>query len=96
MIVGMLISSALLCAIMWVVARHEAEIDFKVVLLICLGTALLGLFIPASAGLGRPVIIFAALAWALEKFCNLSWPKAILVTVIYVAASIGLALAFRS
>jgi hypothetical protein len=92
---GILISAALLCAIMFVLARHEAEIDFKIVLLICLGVSVLNLFTYKALGYLAIPITLVVLAWALQKFCYLSWAKAFLVTIVYVVASTGISLLFR-
>src|SRR5688572_11676007 len=92
--IGLIISAALLCLIMFVMAKDEAEIHFGVVLLIVLGVSVLSAILSRTIGLFSIPIVFGALAWALQQFCTLRWSKAILITLVYVAASVGLSYVF--
>ncbi|HWB05378.1 MAG TPA: hypothetical protein VG796_20255 [Verrucomicrobiales bacterium] len=92
---GLLISAGLLCLSMYLVARNEAEINFAIVLLICLGVTVLNFLIARPLGYFSIPVIFAALAWALHQFCTLRWSKAILVTAVYVVVSTAFALLLR-
>jgi hypothetical protein len=95
LIIGSIISAALLCLVMWAMARHEAEINFKVVLLICFGVAILNIVLSRLLGYWAILAVFAALAWSLQQFCSLRWSKAILVTLVYIVVSTGLAYLLR-
>jgi hypothetical protein len=92
---GLIISAGLLCLVMYFVARHEADINFGIVLLICAGITILSMFIVRPLGYWSIPVVFAALAWALQQFCCLRWSKAILVTAVYVVASTALNMVLR-
>ena len=93
--IGLIINAGILCLIMFLVAKHEAEINFGIVILIVLGVSVLDFILTKSIGLWSVPFVFGALAWALHQFCYLRWSRAILVTVVYVAVSVGLALLLR-
>jgi hypothetical protein len=93
--IGLIISAALLCLSMFLVARHEAEINFAIVLLICLGVTVLSYLLARPLGYFSIPVVFGALAWALHQFCCLRWSRALLVTAVYVVASTLLALVLR-
>jgi hypothetical protein len=88
---GIIISAGLLCLVMFLVARHEAEISFPIVLLIVLGVSVLSALLRPLGYWSIP-IVFAALAWALQQFCTLRWSKALLITLVYVIVSSALLL----
>lgn len=88
---GIIISAALLCAIMFIVARHEADYSFPKVLLISLGLGLcdfaLSLLLPPLVG---SLVVLGLTVWALHHFCYLRWNMAATVAGIYLGCSIGL------
>ena len=94
-IIGLIISAGLLCLVMYVLAKHEADINFPVVLMISVGCWAINLLLGRLLGVWTALVVFGALAWALQQFCALRWAKAILVTVVYVAASVGLSYVMR-
>ena len=81
---------------MYLMAKDEAEIHFGVVLLITLCVSILSIILSRTIGaIWSLPFVFAALAWALQQFCTLRWSKAILVTLVYIAASFGLSFVFH-
>ncbi len=91
---GLLVSAAVLCLIMFVVARHEADYSFPKVILIsfCLGLCNFVLSLAVGPWIAL-VIVVGLTVWALHQFCYLRWGMAGIVTAIYIAVQILLALA---
>ena len=83
--VALVLHPAVLILIMWIVARHNAELSFLTALLVVIGvgvcSALLGALHPL-AGLFGYVII---LPLALVRFCYLNLKQALIVTGIFAA-----------
>lgn len=92
---GLLISAGILCAVMYFIAKEEAEIQYGVVILICLGVSILSYILGRTLHYFSIPIVIGALAWALHQFCYLRWPKAILVTLVYQAVGIGIGILLR-
>lgn len=91
---GIFLSALILMGTLWLVARHDAEINFLRMLLISLGITVVSLLAIPLGFFSLPIII-AALAWALVQFCYVSWTQAWVVTGVYIAAQIGLSLLLR-
>jgi hypothetical protein len=92
-----IISALILCTVIFLIARHEAEISLPVILMITVGVsfvgALLGVILSPLVGL---VVSLGLLTWALYRFCYLPWPKAGIVTVIYLITNIGLSVGMKA
>jgi len=90
---GILITAALLSLIMFAVARHEADYSFPKVALISLGLGLTNFAITIFAG-GLPalIVMLGLMVWALHQFCYLRWGMAGLVTGIYLVCQIVISL----
>lgn len=86
---GIVFSAAVLCAIMYVIARHEADYSFPRVLLISLGLGLTDFCLSLLVGptLGS-ILVMGLMVWALHQFCYLRWRMAITVAAIYFASMI--------
>ena len=90
---GVIITAALLCLIMFVLARHEADYSFPKVALIALGLGLCNLVLTLLAGdLIALVVVLGLMVWALHQFCYLRWGMAGLVTVTYLVCRLVLGL----
>ena len=87
---GILFSTVILCGLMHFTARHEAEYSFGRVAIISAVISLLSLLLTLGIGLWGVPLTLAALAYALHEYCYLRWPKAILVTFLYVVLNVGL------
>jgi hypothetical protein len=92
-----IISALILCTVIFLIARHEAEISLPVILMITVGVsvvgAVLGVILSPLVGL---VVSLGLLTWALYRFCYLPWPKAGIVTVIYLITNIGLSVGMKA
>ena len=87
--IGIFLSAAMLCGIMYVVARHEAEYDFVHVLLVAAGLFVGNLILGVAIGEFAVIVMYFVTAWVLQKYCYLQWGKSFVVTTIYYAIQIG-------
>ena len=94
--ISILVSTLVLCIAMYLIARHEAEISFPIILMICVGINVLGGVLGMFIGPLALIFTIALLALSLRKFCYLPWPKAFAVTGIYLTTNVILAIIFRS
>jgi hypothetical protein len=92
---GIAISALLLCVIMFVVARHEADYSLPKVLMVSAGISIVSLLLSMAIGLLAVPVIIGLTMWALHEFCFLRWSRAAIVTGIYIACQIGISLALR-
>ncbi len=95
MLVGEIAIQALvLCAIMYFVARHEADYSFDKVFMVAAGIALgwaaLTFLLFDRIGFLIVIPIFAFMAYMLVKFCWVSVPKSLLITLIFVIFQSGM------
>ena len=94
------IQALILCAIMYFVARHEADYSFDKVFMVAagisLGTMLLTVLLIGRLGpIGALVAVIPSFAFAsymLVKFCWVSVPKSLLITVLFIAVQFGMRL----
>lgn len=93
---SILISALILCAALFLIARHEAEISLPVILLIAVGTSL----VSALLSLVHPFLglagLLLALPWAIQRFCYVGWGKAFVTTGIYLVSGFLLNIGFRA
>ena len=94
MVLGIVIGVVCLAAALWIVGRHEAEINLPTVLMIPFGvsvvTGVVGAFIgPVAFGVG-----FLLAMLAVNKFCYLGLGKSALVALLYFVGRIAAAIAF--
>lgn len=93
--IGIIVSAALLCLIMFIVARHEADYSFPKVILISLGLGLCNMMLSLFVGPWVALIVVLGLTvCALNQFCYLRWSKAGLITGIYVMVQVVLGVVF--
>lgn len=96
MIFGTVINTAILCAIMFLVARHEADYSFYRVSLISFGLGICNILLPYMLGTWGALIVVLGLAvWALHQFCYLRWSMAGVITGLYLIAQIALGVVLR-
>ena len=89
--IGIIISAAFLCVIMYMEAKHEADYSFPKVLLISIGLSICNIILSIMLGPWIALIIVLGLTvWALHQFCYLRWSMAGIVTGLYIAAQIVL------
>ena len=93
---SIIVNSLVLCAAMYLIARHEAEISFPIVLMITVGVSVIGAILSMFIGPIALLISLALLAWAVHQFCYLSWPKASLVSGIYLVTNVALAIGMQA
>jgi hypothetical protein len=87
--IGLVLQPIVLIVIMWIVARHDAELNFLTALLVVIGTGFCSAMLAALhpiAGLAGYVII---LPLALVRFCYLSLKQAAIVTGIFAVWLVG-------
>jgi len=94
--IQIIISTLVLCAAMYFVARHEAEISLPIVLMICVGVNVIGGLLGFMIGPFALIVTILLLAWSLQKFCYLRWSKAFMVTGIYLLTNVLLAFGLRA
>lgn len=91
-----IISAVILCAVIYLIARHEAEISLPIILIITVGVSMAGAVLSLLLGPWIGLLLtLALLSWALYRFCYLPWPKAVIVTVVYLITNIGLSLGMK-
>jgi hypothetical protein len=91
---GIILSALILMGALYVVAKHDAEIDFPRMALVSLGITIVAL-LSSPLGIFALPVIAVATAWILVRFCYVSWNQASIVTAIYLVTQIGLALLLR-
>ena len=91
---GAFISAILLCMIMYLVARHEAEYSFPIVMMVAVGLNIALMFLQFAPPLVALVSMLSLTVWALHQFCYLRWSMAGIVTAIYMVCQllVGMAL----
>lgn len=94
--IQIIISTLVLCAAMYLVARNEAEISLPIVLMICVGVNVVGGLLGFMIGPFALIASVVLLAWALNKFCYIRWSKAFMVTGVYLLTNILLAFGLRA
>ena len=83
------ISTLVLCVVLFLVARKEAEISLPMILMIAAGANIAGLLLSLAHPLA-PLLSLVLLAWAIQRFCYVRWSKAWIVTGVYLAVRVGL------
>jgi hypothetical protein len=86
------ISSFVLCIALYLIARHEAEISLPVILIITLCVGMISLLLSLAIGPFAFLVSLFVLAYAIQRFCYIGWPKAWAVTGVYAVTNISLAL----
>jgi hypothetical protein len=91
---GLFLNAAILYLIVWLVARHTAELEFWVMFLIALGVGLAGWGIGLALGGGYLTLlglipVLGLLVFLLMKFCYISLQQALIASGIYFAYQIG-------
>lgn len=93
--IGIPISILTIALALWLVARHDAEIDIKVIALIAVIVGVVGGILSMVIGVISLPIMLIGLGWSLVRFCNVNIPQAAIVSGIWLAVQIGLALLLR-
>ena len=89
MILNLLITSALLSTIMYLVAKHEADYSLPKVIIMTVGISICSLLATALAGPWVALIItLGVTVWALHQFCYLRWKMAWLITGIFIITQV--------
>jgi hypothetical protein len=90
--IQIIISALILCAALYLIARNEAEISLPVVLMITVGVSVVSILLSLFIGPFAFLVALAVLAFAVQRFCYVGWPKAFAVTGIYAVSNIALSL----
>lgn len=94
MIVEILFKALILAAILYIVARHEADFEFSKVAMvvagITLGTFLIDALLTPKIGLFSVIPSIAFVTYMVVKFCWVRVWKGLIVTIIFIAINIGL------
>ncbi|MGL5017530.1 MAG: hypothetical protein ACRDBP_05315 [Luteolibacter sp.] len=88
--IQIIISALILCASLYLIARHEAEISLPVVLMITVGVSVISVLLSLFIGPFAFLVALVILAFAIQRFCYVGWPKAFAVTGIYAVTNIVL------
>jgi hypothetical protein len=95
MIGQILLQAFILCGLLYLIARHEADFDFAKVAMVVAGITFGNFFIELSLlpriGLFTILVEIAFVVFMTTKFCWLRWWKAVIVSVLFVAAQVGMA-----
>ena len=87
---GLLLSPFVVMLLLWLFARHEAELSYYIIFFVVTGVsvaAFLGGLASPWLGLG---IFVLGLPFAIARWCYVSLPKAALVTVLFIVFQIVL------
>lgn len=94
--IGLVLNPVVLLILLWLVARHEAELEFSVIFLVSLGIGLGSMAIShvLAPYLGMFTLIpIAMLAiYLLMRFCHTSLQRSAIVVGLFIAYQIGFAL----
>jgi hypothetical protein len=86
---GLVLNPAVLCLLVWIVARSTAEFDYGRMFFIALGVglagALMSIFIPAPFDLITLLPLGALLVFLLIKYCYLTLTQSLIVMGAYFA-----------
>jgi hypothetical protein len=88
--ISLLLSPFLVMFLLWLFARHEAELNYFIIFYVVGGVSVLAFVLGlVSPWLGLAVLLLG-LPFAIARWCYVSLPKAALVTFLYLATQIGL------
>lgn len=91
---GLLLSPFIVMFLLWLLARHEAELSYYIIFFVVAGVSLAAflasLFVSPWLGLAVFVI---GLPLLIARYCYVSLPKAALITVLFIVLRVGLELA---
>lgn len=94
---SLLLNPVVLCLLVWIVSRGTHEIEFGKMFFIALGVgilgAVLGFVLPGFLGLLSIIPVGALLIFLLMKYCYLTLPQSLVVTVLYFVYQVGFAFA---
>ncbi len=93
---GLVISVATIAISLWLVARHDAEINLHIIALIAVVVGVGGGVLSAFIGIMSLPIILIVLAVALIRFCYTSIPQASIVCVIWLVVQIAWSMLLRA
>ena len=92
--IGIFVNPVILCVLLYLVARHNAEYDFGTVFFVSLGVTISGFFAVALVGPILGGIVQLALAgYLLVRFCYVTLKQTIIVLIAFVACQLVLAYA---
>lgn len=94
--IQIIVSAVVLCAAMYLVARHEAEISLPITLMISVGVSVIAGILSLFIGPLALLVAIGLLMWSLNKFCYLRWSSAAIVTGIYLVSNIVLSFGLRA
>lgn len=87
--ISLLLSPIIVMVLLWLLARHEAELSYYIIFFVVAGVSiaafLAGLALPWLA-LG---VYIGGLPLAIAKWCYVSLPKAVLVTFLFILVQVG-------
>lgn len=100
MVAEIFIKAFVLCALLYLVARHEADFQFAKVAIVTAGITLGSFFIEVllvdRIGLWTVFPIIAFILFMIVKFCWVSFWKGLVVTVLFMTFNIALAAAVQT
>jgi len=94
--IQIILSAVILCAAMYLVARHEAEISLPITLMISVGVSVIAGILSIFIGPLALLVAIGLLIWSLNKFCYLRWSSAAIVTGIYLVSNIVLSVGLKA
>jgi hypothetical protein len=75
--------------LLWLFARHEAELSYFIIFYVVAGITLLAFLASLFSIWAAIVIYIIGLPLAIARFCYISLPKALLVTLLFVVIQVG-------
>ena len=90
---GLLLSPFIVMFLLWLLARHEAELSYYIIFFVVAGVSLAAFLasILISPILGL-VVFLIGLPFLIARYCYVSLPKAALVTILFIVLRVGLEL----
>ena len=92
---SLLINPLVLMLLLWLFARHEAELSYVKLLCIFAGITLLVLVVASQNPIIGLTVYVVLIPIALVRYCFVSLSKAIVITVIFLAWQVAYNLAWR-
>lgn len=91
---GILIQIVLLAALMYIFARHEADISWPKLFMVFVPLQIATTLLSHAMGSGAFFLYLGFMIFALHQWFYLGWKKAILISLAHVLFSVGILLGF--
>ncbi len=93
--ISLVLSPFIVMFLLWLLARHEADLSYYTIFYVVTGVS----FVSFLTGLASPwialVVFLIGLPIAIARWCYVSLPKAVLVTILFLGVQLGFSILWR-